>query len=237
MERIAEAAERQVARTRADVDRPADRLGLVAHVDGLVRACDLGDDELRGKRHAGDALVVVDGGRDHSRDEGAVAFLVAERAASNPAPGLPDPGTREFRVAPVDARVDDRHTHRVHDGQVCRKGVEGVVLSQVVLLRREGVVRDEARAKRNRSSDRRQSERHGRESRCLHEVETWSTGEKPTTKPWPELTRARYTPVESCSLTRKSPFAPTVAWPTVGQDSPCCFWISTVVPASDTGRT
>ena len=71
------------------------------------------------------------------------------------------------------------------DRKLLREGVEGVVLSQVVLLRRERVGRDEPGAKRHRSSGRRQSERQGRESRCLHEVVTWSTGEKPTTKPWP----------------------------------------------------
>ena len=91
----------------------------------------------------------------------------------------------------VDARVDDRHPDRVHDRKVCRESVEGVVLREVVLLWREGVGRDEARAEGQRGSGRRQGERQDRKSGCLHEVETWSTGEKPTTKPWPELTRAR----------------------------------------------
>jgi len=191
---------------------------------------------LRGKRHAGDAFVVVDGGRDHSRDEGAVAFLVGVGSASDPAPGQPDPGA-ELRVTAVDARVDDRHADRVHDRKLCRKGVESVVLSQVVLLRHEGVARDEADAKGHPSGGRRQGQRQDRKGGCPHGVETWSTGEKPTTKPWPEFTRARYTPVVSCSFTRKSPFASTVAWPTVGQVVPCCFWIRTVVPASDAGRT
>ena len=78
-------------------------------------------------------------------------------------------------------------THR----QLRPEGVEGVVLGEVVLPRRERVARKESCA-----------EGHGRGGRCehnrqrcdrqdLHEVVTWSTGEKPTTNPWPELTRAR----------------------------------------------
>ena len=51
----------------------------------------------------------------------------------------------------------------------------------------------------------------------FHEVETWSTGEKPTTKPWPELIRARYTPAVSCNLARKSPLASTTALANGGQ--------------------
>jgi len=71
--------------------------------------------------------------------------------------------------------------NRVHDGQLGRESVEGVILRQVVLLRREGVARDEAGAKGNRRSGRRQRKRQDRNCSCLHEVETWSTGEKPTT--------------------------------------------------------
>src|SRR3954470_1806490 len=97
----------------------------------------------------------------------------------------------------VDSGVDDRHAHRVHDGKLRREPVEGVILCQVVLLRNEGVARYEPGAKRHRCSGRRQRERQDRKHGCLHDVETWSTGEKPTTKPWPELTRARYTPVVS----------------------------------------
>ena len=91
----------------------------------------------------------------------------------------------------VDPGVDDGYADRIHDGKVTREGVEGVILCEVVLLRREGVARGEACVKGHRSGGRRKCERQDRKSGCLHEVETWSTGEKPTTKPWPELTRAR----------------------------------------------
>ena len=59
--------------------------------------------------------------------------------------------------------------------------VEGVILRQVVLLGREGITRHEARAERHRGSGRRQRKRQDRNRSCPHEVETWSTGEKPTT--------------------------------------------------------
>jgi hypothetical protein len=110
-----------------------------------------------------------------------VAFLVGQGTASDPASGLPDPGAWKFRVAPVDPRVDDRDADRVNDGKLGRERVEGVILRQVVLLRREGIVRDEAGTKGNRNSGRRQRKRQDRNCSCLHEVETWSTGEKPTT--------------------------------------------------------
>ena len=147
-ERIAQAADRQVDDARTGIDRPTDGLGFVAHVDRLIGARDLGDDQLCGKSHAGDALVVVDGCRDHSCDEGAVALLIGVRPSPDPAPGQPDPGA-ELRVTAVDARVDDRHAHRVHDWKLRREGIEGVVLSEVVLLRGERVSRDEPGAKRH----------------------------------------------------------------------------------------
>ena len=173
VERIAQAADREVDHPCAGVDGPPDRLGLVAHVDRLIRARDLRDHQLRRKRDSGDAFVVVQGGADHPGDEGAVSFLVGERAPTDPAPGLrPDSRPWKLRVAAVEPRVDDRHAHGIEHRQVGLERVERVVLRQVVLLRREWVAREEPAAYGQGCGGRRQEERQGREYRCLHGVVT-----------------------------------------------------------------
>ena len=191
VERVAQAADRQVDHAGADVDRPPDGLRFVSHVDRLVGARDLRDHELGGKCHPCNALVVVDRRCDLSGHERPVALLVGERAAADPAARLPDVLPRELRMAAVEAGVYDRDADGVDDGQLRAERVERVILPEVVLVRHEWIRRREARADREGVRRRRQHERERHGYGCPHWFETCRTGVVPATNPCPEPTRAR----------------------------------------------
>src|SRR5262249_61506259 len=116
----------------------------------LVGARDVGDQGLGWERNARDALVVVARRCDLAGPEGAVPLLVRQRATADPAACRPDVRARELRMAAVETRVDDRDTYGAEHGQLRPERVERVVLAEIVLPRRERVVRGEARPCRRR---------------------------------------------------------------------------------------
>src|SRR5437870_12945705 len=140
-------------------------------------------------------------------------------------------------MAPVETRVDDRDPHGIDHRQFVREGVECMILGEVVLAWREWVVRREGRAQGHSERGRREHEPEHYGDSCPHEVETCSTGDAPATKPWPDPTKARYTPVVSWSLARNAPAESSLARVSVTHPDPACRWMKTVDPPSATGRT
>jgi hypothetical protein len=114
--RIAEAADAEVDHAGAVLHRPADRAGLGLDVDEVVGVDNLGNEQLGGGRHAGDSGSVVEGGRDHTRDERAVPLLVDPGRTADEGLSLGD-FVHELRVGGVDARVDHRDAHRSERGR------------------------------------------------------------------------------------------------------------------------
>src|SRR5205807_4321369 len=135
--RVAQAAEAEVDDARALADCPADRRGLRAERD-LLTADDLRDHELGREGDPCDAEAVVRRGSDLARDEGAVPLLVGEWAPTHEALRSHD-ATGEVGMAAVDSGVDDgdadARARKLR--QLRRPEVEGVILRQVPLPRRE----------------------------------------------------------------------------------------------------
>src|SRR5262249_14116370 len=232
--RIAQAAEREVDHSRAEVRRPADRVRLVLDVDLPVGTCDLRDDELRRERDAGDALIVECRG-DLAGDERPMALLVREGASPDEAACCIDARPWKLGVRAVEAGVDDRDTYGVERRQGVTERVEGVVLCEVVLPRRKRIRRCVGRPCA-RDTGQYESEGKCGERRASHDTETSNTGETPGTSPWPGATLARYVPAISWNCASNFPEAPTVAFATVVQVDPCSRWMATVALGS-TGRT
>ena len=85
---------------------------------------DLGDQELGGRREAGDAGAVVELGRDDPRDDRSVPARVLRRAADEALRRRDAP--LEIGVAEIDARVDHGDAHR-GERRRRRPGVVGAV--------------------------------------------------------------------------------------------------------------
>ncbi len=188
--RIADAAEAEVDHPRALVRGPADRGRLGAQRDRSVGADDLRDHELRRWVGDPDDALPVERGSDLAGDEGAVALLVGAPVAADEAPAGGDP-TGELRMTGVDARVDDRDLRRREERRRRRlvPRVEGVVLREVPLLRRQRVGRGEGGRGRRRCQGGDGGPRQ--EPRPVHPETTRSGGVVPAAKPLEAATRAR----------------------------------------------
>ena len=158
MHRIADAAQAEVDHARARVHGPANGCGLGLERNRAVGFHDLGDQQLRRVRDADDAFAVEVPG-DLARDERPVALGVDARVAADEALLVDDPSL-EVRQRAVDARVDDRDLHRCERRRGLGPEVEGVIVLEVPLLRRERIGRRERSGRRRRCEGRDREDEH-----------------------------------------------------------------------------